>query len=256
MRTWIVAAVVLAGCTPPPAPFAAGRDAAGVDGRSGPVGGPSGGPSSGGSGGTTECDARVLVVFDRSGSMASPWEDGAPRWRVAADALDAAIAPLADRLTVGAILFPSSEPSSTGVCAPVDPVDAQLPYTDGPSFLDAWRARWESAELLGDTPLDTAFDAADASLPDDAVVTAVVLLTDGEPTCRGPVAASTHAEAWAARGIRTFVIGLPGVSGAATLDAIAAAGQTGSPISPSDASALTADLRSFLGDVLDQACAE
>jgi hypothetical protein len=188
--------------------------------------------------------------------MALPWEDGVPRWRVAADALDEAITPLADRLTVGAILFPSSEPSGSGVCAPVDPVEAQLPYADAPSFLDAWRSRWESAEPFGDTPIDTAFDAADASLPGDDVSTTVVLLTDGEPTCRGPVDATSHAEAWAARGVRTFVIGLPGASGAETLDAIARAGETGSPISPSDAAALTEGLRLVLGDAIEQACAE
>jgi hypothetical protein len=252
--------LLLAGCAGPtpwaPLPDAPRADAAAWSGDGSRVFGvPSGGPRTGPTG-PSGCAARVLVVFDRSGSMAASWEDGSPRWRVAADALDAAIQPLASHLTVGAILFPSIESGVPGECAPVDPVEAQLPYDDGATFLAAWRVLWDSPAVSGSTPLDTAFDAASASLPTDDVVTAVVLLTDGEPTCRGPTPATTHAAAWLARGIRTFVIGLPGTAGSATLEAIAAAGGTGAPISPSDAASLTSGLRSFLGDVVVQACAE
>jgi hypothetical protein len=217
-----------------------------------------GGGSGGGSGSGDACGARVLVIFDRSGSMRELWStpDGdAPRWQVAAEALEGALAPLADRLEVGAILFPSLEVDVPGECSPVDPIERQLDYADGATFLAAWRARWERPELFGMTPIDSAFESADAALPDDGAITAVVLLTDGEPTCAGEVAATTYASAWAARGIPTWVIGLPGRSGSATLDAIASAGDTGSALSVGDPAALTRALGEIAGDAVEQSCA-
>lgn len=214
----------------------------------------------GGTGRTsTECFAQLLVIFDRSGSMAMKWDSGdvhAPRWQVAADALTAAVEPLADRLEIGAILFPSVEESAFGVCSPVDPIEAQLDYRDGPSFLDAWATLWESPEVLGSTPIDSAFDSADDALTGAHSVTAVVLLTDGEPTCSGPVSATERAATWHARGIDTWVIGLPGTRGGGVLDAIAAAGGTGGPLSVDDPAALTAALTEILGGRVDQACSE
>lgn len=196
----------------------------------------------------------MLVVFDRSGSMGEPWDDGRPRYEVAGEAVEAAIAPLAPQLSVGAISFPSMT-DATGWCGTVDPVDAQIPYTDGPDFLDAWRSTWMGLELLGSTPIDQALEAADLSLPDDGVVTAVVLLTDGEPTCEGDVPAVDRARAWVDRGVRTWVVGLPGTEGSTYLAALARAGGTGAPIAPADAGALTEGLGAALGEAVDQACA-
>lgn len=217
-----------------------------------------GGGSATGSGSGDACGARVLVIFDRSGSMREPWatpEGAAPRWQVAADALDEALAPLAARLEVGAILFPSVASDEPGVCSPVDPIESQLDYADGASFLAAWRALWERAELFGMTPIDSAFASADGALPDDGAVTAVVLLTDGEPTCSGDVPATTYASEWAARGVRTYVIGLPGRSGSATLDAIARGGDTGAALPADDPAALTSALGEIAGDAVEQGCA-
>ncbi len=219
-----------------------------------------GGRAGGGGGGRTTpgCFAQLLVIFDRSGSMATVWEVGGasgPRWQLASDALTAAVEPLADRLEVGAILFPSAiEPGALGECSPVDPIEAQLDYREGPAFLSAWSALWSSPDVRGSTPIDSAFDSADAALEGSHTVTAVVLLTDGEPTCMGPVSAVDRAASWHARGIDTFVIGLPGTGGSGVLESIAAAGGTGSALSVDDPAALTAGLTMILGAQVDQAC--
>ena len=227
----------------------------------------SGAPPSGG-GGTTpppggDCHARLLVIFDRSGSMSEPWETDAgpePRWRVAADALDAALTPLADRLEVGAILFPapSAAPSS---CGDVDPIEAQMPFEGGAAFLVHWRSAWDSPVLGGSTPLDAAFDRADEALsPADDTVTAVVVLTDGQPSCRGLVLAEEHAAAWQIRGIATYAVGLPGAFGGSgvaaeeMLNAIARAGGTDAYLPVDDPAALTEGLANIAGGALEQAC--
>jgi hypothetical protein len=214
-------------------------------------------PSSGGRT-TPGCFAQLLVVFDRSGSMGTVWSSGtvsAPRWQLAEEALTAAITPLRDRLEVGAILFPTSE-GEPGSCAVVDPIGAQIDYCEGPAFLSTWADVWSRPDLRGSTPIDAAFDAANDALRGAPEVTAVVLLTDGEPTCSGPVSAIDRAASWHTRGIDTFVIGLPGTGGSAFLAAVASAGGTGSALSVDDPAALTAGLTSILGQQVDQACSD
>ncbi len=263
-RRWRVA-LLLIGVTAcaERAPAVVARDASVGDAR------PSVGTSTGApglSGGSTRpgargdaCRARWLVLFDRSRSMEAPWTsaDGttAPRYRVAAEAVEAAVSTLADRLEVGAVLFPSREGSGRGACDAVDPIESQFPYQPGTSFLGAWAARWASADLLGSTPLDAAFDSADAALSAAGPGTAVVLLTDGEPTCTGATPAAVRAAAWRARGIETWVLGLPGSApGRAWLDAVAEAGGTGSARSVDDAAGLAADLARIVGRAVEQAC--
>ncbi len=248
-----LAAVLLFGCAspPPPVPY-------GFDGAPPPITSPSpigGSPHRPGGTPAGDCEARVLVVFDRSSSMSAEWSGGEPRWRVAADALADGIEPLADRLVVGALLFPGSDLGELSPeCAPV--AGLTLTYRRGDSFLSAWESMWSSPPALYDsTPLDSAFDAADAALPRDDTLTVVVLLTDGAPTCEGPVPAREHAASWRTDGIRTFVVGLPGAHGSAYLDAIASSGDTGSALDVSDPALLTARLEGVLSDALDQACA-
>lgn len=220
-----------------------------------PVGGRTGSVGSGSSSTVGECEARVLVIFDRSGSMTLPWTDGEPRWSVAAHAVIDAIEPVADRLVIGAILFPSTEPRAAGgACDPVDPIERQLPYDDGRAFLDTWSARWETPEVFGSTPIDAAFDAADDALPRDRAKTIVVLLTDGEPTCSGAVPADERAAEWQSEGVETFVVGLPGAHGSEWLDAVAAAGGTGAALDVGDPAVLTERLSIVLDEALEQAC--
>jgi hypothetical protein len=266
-RAVVVFALLALGCTERPGPPPTFRDR---DAEAPPPGLGSGTPRSGapstGGGGTTppgdECRARLLVIFDRSGSMSEPWEtdDGPePRWRVAADALDAALAPLADRLEVGAILFPTPSMAPTG-CGEVDPIETQMPFEGGAAFLTHWREAWESPVLGGSTPLDAAFDRADEALPVDDSITAVVVLTDGQPSCRGLVLAEEHAATWQSRGIATYAVGLPGAFGAGGVDAedilnaIARAGGTDTYLPVDDPAALTEGLASIAGDALEQAC--
>ena len=208
---------------------------------------------------TTGCAARALVLFDRSSSMATPWTSGStsgPRWQIAETALASAVTPHEAQLTVGAILFPSSEETfPSAMCAPVDPIASQIPFQSGASFLSVWAARWSSPDLLGSTPIDSAFDAADAALSGAGAETVVVLLTDGEPTCTGTIDAATRASSWRARGIHTWVVGLPGSSaGQARLDSIAAAGGT-TTISADDPGALSTALSGIASTHVQSQCA-
>jgi hypothetical protein len=201
-----------------------------------------GGSHDTGSGG---CVARILVIFDRSGSMGDAWMSSGPKWQVAEMALATAITPRETQLSVGAIMFPSEVSRPSSVCSPVDPIASQIPFAPGTDFLATWSSYWMTAGLLGSTPIDSAFDSADAALTGAGHETAVVLMTDGEPTCSGTVSAETRAASWLSRGIKTFVVGLPGSStGMATLSAIASAGGT-TVISVDDPSVLTSALGSI-----------
>lgn len=257
----LVLAVTCGACTPRAA-FAGARDA-NVDAPFDPSTPRVPHMASGGAGdpdrdaaSSTSCSVRVLVVFDRSLSMAEPWTSSGPKWQVAETALADALAPHASRLVVGALLFPStggSTPSAT--CPPVDPLASQFPFDACGAFLSRWSAAWSAPQLLGTTPIDAAFDAADAALVGAGTGTAVVLLTDGEPTCDGAVPAATRAASWSARGIHTWVVGLPGSSaGAAYLSAIATAGGTSAPLSVDDPAALGSALSSIATSEIDAQC--
>jgi len=200
----------------------------------------------------------VLVVFDRSGSMSAPWAaaDGSeqPRWQVASDALVAALRPLTSSIEAGAILFPTGPRLDRDVCAQVAPIEEQLPFRPGDAFLDAWEAIWESGALGLSTPLDPAFARAEEALTFDDVVTAVVLLTDGMPTCSESISAWNRAAAWHARGVDTYVVGLPGAHGEEILDRIAIAGGTGAALPVDDPGTLTEALSAIARAAVEQAC--
>ena len=69
-----------------------------------------------------------------------------------------------------------------------------------------------------------------------------MLFSDGEPICQDGVPADQQAAAWAARGIPTYVVGLPGAAGSPYLTSIAAQGGSANFITPNDATALEAEL--------------
>ncbi len=83
---------------------------------------------------------------------------------------------------------------------------------------------------------------------------AVVILTDGAPTCDTVQADILKPVIdMFSRGIKTYAVGLPGSAGAATLlNAIAAAGGTGSYLSPGDPVALQAALSQIATSTIDQ----
>jgi hypothetical protein len=174
-------------------------------------------------------DLTMLVVFDRSGSMASAW-DSRSKWQVANEALMKAIEGVIDNLTLAAILFP--EPGACEV-APLG-AESQIDFLPGRRFSSTWQERVSGQIPEGSTPLEASFrvvdqaiaSAEDLGLLDDRF--RVVLVTDGEPTCSDDLEAVTVLPAkWREKGVETWVMGLPGSAAAhELLDRIAEAGGT------------------------------
>jgi hypothetical protein len=204
----------------------------------------------------------VLIIFDQSGSMDSEF-NGVPLWRAAADAVELALTPLQDMLTIGAIFFPTSGtdwtcisfvlPCGANCVAPItDP--EQFPFQPGRQFLQAWQQRWQVADLQSGTPLDAATVQADAALSQATLTgeTVVIIVTDGEPTCNLAPGSVALAQGWYATGIRTFVIGLPGFLGGGVLTDIAVAGGTGRFLTPADADAVRQEIQNITGTVVRQ----
>jgi hypothetical protein len=174
-------------------------------------------------------DLTMLVVFDKSGSMADGW-DQRSKWQVANEAFMKAIDGVLDNLTIGTIFFPIP-----GDCA-VEALNsgAQMDFRSGRAFASAWQESAASRVPEGATPLELALRTADTAV--DAALELglledrfrVVLVTDGEPTCEDdPAAMVALAAKWYALGVETWVMGLPGSAGATELlDAIAEAGGT------------------------------
>lgn len=163
-------------------------------------------------------DLTVLMIVDRSGSMALSWEGGA-KWEVAKNALDAAIVGVETTQTLGALFFPDEVGSCT--VAPLsDPSQIQFQRADG------FQNRWLSNESLpfGSTPLGEAFRQADVAIAEAEQLGLleerfrVVLISDGEPTCaEDPHAIVAIADSWRSKGIEVEVLGLPGSEAAAQL---------------------------------------
>lgn len=201
----------------------------------------------------TDLPGNVLLVFDRSGTMGLDWE-GQQRATAAAGAVDRALGPIADTLTVGALFFPTVDPKAAPPAdgQPVCTVgaigdEAQIEFMPGDDFLTAFAAGSASDKIYaplaaGGTPLLDALKEADVALTDANLdgITTIVLITDGAPNCGWDEgAAKAIVEGWLAAGRLTYVVGLPGVSGAeATLNGLAVAGGTHKFFSPDAADAL------------------
>ncbi len=211
----------------------------------------------------------IVVVFDQSNSMKQSYQDpdggtgdgGAtgPKWQVAEDALVAALTPDKGILNVGAIFFPTIDTDSG--CSMVDPIGnpPQIPIEPGKAFLKDFEGHFSASgwSLILGTPTVLALQNTDSALPDPSPFPgqrAVVILTDGAPTCD-----KTQADILApvkdmfSRGIKTYAVGLPGSASASSLlDAIAQAGGTGSYLSPGDPAALQAALAQIATSTIDQ----
>lgn len=190
-----------------------------------------------------------IIIFDRSGSMSLGWttaETDNPdsavtvtKWVAASRALLGALAPKQDRVTIGAVLFPSD--SLCAVAPFGDPV--QFAFMPARQFIDEYIARSPGNQPDGGTPLTAAFQAADqairvardAGFMQNPVF--VMLLTDGEPNCNSEMAPVLEiVAAWREQGIPTNVFGLPGSESArAVLDSIAHAGGTETLVVPGSA---------------------
>ncbi|MFO0762327.1 MAG: vWA domain-containing protein [Byssovorax sp.] len=206
----------------------------------------------------------IVVVFDQSDSMKKPFTDPSgnqlgPKWKVAEDALVAAVQPIEGLLDLGTIFFPTKATGNT--CSKVDLIDTppQIPITPGPAFITAFQDHFSAPgwTLILGTPLKVALDNADLALPDPSPLTgarAVVVITDGAPTCDTNQAnILAPVIAMAGRSIKTYVVGLPGSAAASTLlDKIAMAGGTGQYLTPADPMALQAALSQIATNTIDQ----
>ena len=214
----------------------------------------------------------VLLVFDTSGSMSQRW-NGTSRWEQAGAAIKNALMPLTDQLTVGAVFFPRSDPNAPAVCVDptgiacifvpglvvpggtcgVTPITAadQINFAPAQQFLTTFTmgAAPPYAPVPGGfTPLKEGLQQAEAALASATLtgVTSVVVITDGDPNCEWDQAVAQQIVTdWHAKGISTYVIGLPGTTGAgdAVLTTLAMAGGTTQYITPDDSKALEDKLR-------------
>ncbi len=172
----------------------------------------------------------VLFVFDKSGSMAFPWDGQRNKWKVAADTMIEAVTPYQSYLSVGAIFFPTDRGCEVASLQS----GAQIDFLPGGDYLAAWEASLQRYGPDGSTPMSVAFIRADQAIARACAQGVlerpfkVVVLTDGEPNCDGDMRLLTEYPAkWARHGIKTYVVGLPGSDVASgLLQSIAAAGQT------------------------------
>lgn len=223
---------------------------------------------------TIEHPGNVLLVFDTSGSMAQDW-NGQTRWEQAGAAIQNALSPIADLLTIGTVFFPRADPNAPPMCIDptgitclflpflvvpsgtcgVTPITAtdQINFTAGASFLATFAGTANTAPPYapvpgGLTPLYEGLQQAQAALASSTLagLTSVIVITDGEPNCMWDAAASRQIVAdWLTQGIHTHVIGLPGTGtmGDAVLRDLAMTGGTGQYLTPTDATTLETQLR-------------
>ena len=231
-----------------------------------------------------EHPGNVLLVFDTSGSMAMEW-NGQARWEAAGNAVKNALMPLQDMLTIGTVFFPRSDPNAPAMCidpsgitcalgiplyvqggtcgvTPIMSMD-QINFVAGPQFLTTFAgpggmtAPPYAPVPGGFTPLKEGLQQAQMALAAATLtgITSVIVVTDGDPNCEWDAMVSTQIVTdWAAMGVKTYVIGLPGTTGAgdAILTQLAQAGGTMQYITPADPAMLEAKLREIATETVMQ----
>lgn len=226
-----------------------------------------------------ELPGNLLLVYDRSGSMDDPW-NGVPKYQAAGNAISSAIEPLSNLLTVGALFFPSLDPLAPGACACniVDPIhwipgpgacclnlvgpSCVVTSLDSADQIDFRPAADFSTELpnqyrlqgAGMTPLMTGIQQAAMAIQGrqfDGPLT-IVVVTDGAPNCgTDENTVLQQVTTWQSEGIKTYVVGLPGIGEAANfLNRVAQAGGSNQFIDPSDPQVLEQSLRDILQETV------
>lgn len=214
----------------------------------------------------TTAPSTMLLVLDRSVDMASDFQ-GAPRWQRSAEALTRALTPRASALTLGAVLYPSAQCGGSdilcqlqgGAMCAVSSMASQdqvafQPASNALSMLSGANAVYAPVTADG-VPLGESLQRADSALGSvpSSVKPSVVIIASSAPSCSWDAArASAILKRWnSERGVRTFVIALPGTGATSdALRALAEAGGTGDVRSPQDSGALEAMLQSVAYDSL------
>ncbi|HET6331937.1 MAG TPA: hypothetical protein VFG30_01930 [Polyangiales bacterium] len=210
----------------------------------------------------------MLLVLDRSADMASDFQ-GAPRWQRSSEALMHTLTLRANALTLGAVLYPSTSAACAGtdwlcqlqgpaMCT-VTPMASQdqvafQPASQALGTLVGPNGVYAPATAAG-VPLGESLQRADVALAAQpaSAKTSVVIIASGTPSCDwDSIRASAILKRWNERGVRTYVIALPGSPGATSnaLAALAEAGGTAEVRSPQSVGALEAMLQSVVFDSL------
>jgi hypothetical protein len=230
---------------------------------------------------TVEHPGNVLLVFDRSGSMDQDW-NGMPKWQAAGTAMLNALKPLQDKVTIGAVLFPSpndmqmmcADPNDLscllgigrgGQSCNVNPIAApdQVTFKPGAQAIAELQSGGSGGVPKyqplqgGGTPTSAGILQADAALKAATLTgtTAAVIITDGEPNCSWDQTQSTTTIMnWlTSLKIKTYVVGLPGAAnggGPAILTALAQAGATTDYITPTNSMALQTKLAEIISQTV------
>jgi hypothetical protein len=208
----------------------------------------------------------VMLVLDYSSSMQnSVGLFGPSRWSILWDAVDYLCANYDSQINMGALLFPDMSVTTNNSCetaiveVPVAPMNGSTIMSTIPPASD---------DPPGNTPTRAGIQVAAehlASLPDQSVPQAIVLVTDGEALCPEGMWAELSDDSvddlvgsLHAAGLPTFVIGMSDLSSSAQsqLNEIAVAGgvpNTGGPqsyYSANDLSQLQAAFDSISSQVL------
>jgi hypothetical protein len=156
----------------------------------------------------------MLLVLDQSGSMGNAWDhDDDPitpdstRWAVLHEVVSQVADGFDEEIELGALVFPTE----SGVCM-VD-ADPQVPIAeDNGQAIMSFLPEADMPPLMGQTPTVAALSSGYDYLVEleDSGFRAMVLMTDGEPTCGTGLfaAANLVGQAFEEDGIYTYAVGL------------------------------------------------
>ncbi len=134
--------------------------------------------------------AKILLVFDASGSMRSDSGNGTPKLQAAKDAALALLGDLPDSTHVGLRLFGGTLPSRpiARACR-----DSSLVLPIGPATRGEAKERIQSFKARGRTPIAYALQQAARDLGTEGSRT-IILVSDGKDTCPPPRPCDVAAE--------------------------------------------------------------
>ena len=191
-----------------------------------------------------QCETpNMMIVLDKSGSMGND-----NKWTQARNAIDYILDNYGDILRFGLDMFPSNDLCGAGN------VQVDVGNNTASTIMNTLNATSPN----GNTPMAATLMVLNQYRPlkDQSRRNFVMLVSDGADTCAAdtdndPVRA---AEDLYANGIRTFVIGFGSGAVPSVLNAIAAAGHTGSYYQADDQASLQAAMDSIVNEALVEIC--